>query len=158
MTKTCLHCLQRYDTNHAPSKYCGDCTKTIRHKRILRRDDHTCVYCGQPGNALDHIIPRSALNANGTYGNLVTACASCNGRKHYRACEVLGHDTAKILAEVSRRNTIHGYSDSQLLYADAPTPASAIIPEVEPTFAHGLPASELASRALMLKTRTIGRR
>jgi 5-methylcytosine-specific restriction endonuclease McrA len=38
-------------------------TYTYKYKQmrqaILKRDDHTCQYCGQPGNQIDHIIPIS---------------------------------------------------------------------------------------------------
>ena len=39
-------------------------TYTYKYKQmrqaILKRDDHTCAYCGQPGNQIDHIIPISS--------------------------------------------------------------------------------------------------
>jgi len=51
---------------------------------VLRRDDHTCRYCGAkaPGVALtvDHVIP-TALGGTDDPTNLVTACAPCNGGK-----------------------------------------------------------------------------
>lgn len=51
---------------------------------ILRRDNHTCRYCG--GTApevkltVDHVIPE-ALGGTDDPGNLVAACADCNGGK-----------------------------------------------------------------------------
>ena len=51
---------------------------------ILRRDGHTCRYCGgsAPNVALavDHVIP-VALGGTDEPGNLVTACRDCNSGK-----------------------------------------------------------------------------
>lgn len=51
---------------------------------ILRRDDHTCRYCGRraPDVALtvDHVKP-AALGGADTPENLVTACSDCNTGK-----------------------------------------------------------------------------
>ena len=48
--------------------------------RILKRDSYTCVYCGQPGIVIDHVVPWSkggkTIMANG-----VTCCGSCNMKK-----------------------------------------------------------------------------
>lgn len=51
---------------------------------ILRRDGHTCRYCG--GSApevkltVDHVVP-TALGGTDDPSNLVTACTDCNGGK-----------------------------------------------------------------------------
>ncbi len=41
-------------------------TYTYKYKQmrqaILKRDDHTCQYCGQPGDQIDHIIPATTVN------------------------------------------------------------------------------------------------
>ncbi|PQM47510.1 CRISPR-associated endonuclease Cas9 [Mycobacterium talmoniae] len=50
---------------------------------VLARDGCTCVYCGEYGDTLDHVIPESRGGPN-TWENLVTACAPCNGRKGNR--------------------------------------------------------------------------
>ena len=51
---------------------------------VLRRDRHTCRYCGAtaPGVRLhvDHVIPVS-LGGSDDPSNLVAACADCNGGK-----------------------------------------------------------------------------
>lgn len=54
----------------------------LSKREILRRDNHTCQYCGRQGGfmTLDHIIPRR-LGGPHTWQNLVTACAPCNRRK-----------------------------------------------------------------------------
>ena len=53
--------------------------KAIR-QRIYERDGHQCVWCGSPGDTLDHVIPR-ALGGTHRPANLVTACGSCNAKR-----------------------------------------------------------------------------
>lgn len=53
---------------------------------ILARDGHTCGYCGQPANTVDHIIPVKtnpdlAMNPE----NLISACKPCNSAKGSRS-------------------------------------------------------------------------
>ena len=54
----------------------------LTKREILRRDDHTCQYCGRTTHALtiDHVVPRR-LGGGFSWENLVAACASCNRRK-----------------------------------------------------------------------------
>lgn len=58
-------------------------TKRTRFE-VLRRDNHTCQYCG--GKApdvvlqIDHVVP-VALGGDDKPGNLVTACKECNAGK-----------------------------------------------------------------------------
>lgn len=51
---------------------------------ILRRDDHTCRYCGASAPdvklTVDHVMPE-ALGGSDDPSNLVTACEACNGGK-----------------------------------------------------------------------------
>lgn len=58
-------------------------TKRTRFE-VLRRDDHTCQYCGAKAPdvtlQIDHVIP-VALGGDDKPGNLVTACKDCNGGK-----------------------------------------------------------------------------
>lgn len=58
-------------------------SKRLRYE-ILRRDNHTCHYCGgtSPTVALtvDHVIPR-ALGGTNDPSNLVAACRDCNAGK-----------------------------------------------------------------------------
>lgn len=55
-------------------------TETVSKKTILVRDDWTCQYCGNFGDTIDHIFPKSRGGGN-TWGNLCTACRECNGAK-----------------------------------------------------------------------------
>ena len=47
---------------------------------ILERDEHKCIYCGQPTLGIDHVIPVSegglTIPANG-----VCCCVTCNSKK-----------------------------------------------------------------------------
>jgi len=58
-------------------------SKRLRFE-ILRRDNHTCRYCGEsaPGVKLviDHVLPE-ALGGRSEPDNLVTACEPCNSGK-----------------------------------------------------------------------------
>lgn len=53
----------------------------VNRREVLRRDHHTCQYCGSVKNlTLDHVIPRSRGGQH-TWDNVVTACERCNFRK-----------------------------------------------------------------------------
>lgn len=58
-------------------------SKRLRYE-ILRRDNHTCRYCGASAPdaplRVDHVTP-VALGGTDTPGNLVTACEPCNSGK-----------------------------------------------------------------------------
>jgi 5-methylcytosine-specific restriction endonuclease McrA len=62
----------------------------LSRNNILKRDNHTCQYCGIKENlTLDHLIPKSK-GGKTTWTNLVTACKSCNSRKGDRSPEDAG--------------------------------------------------------------------
>ena len=50
--------------------------KKIRLK-VLNRDAHTCAYCGDTANEVDHVWPKSK-GGEDTLDNLVAACRRCN--------------------------------------------------------------------------------
>lgn len=54
----------------------------LTKREILRRDNHTCQYCGQRSHrmTIDHVLPRR-LGGTHWWENLVAACPSCNHRK-----------------------------------------------------------------------------
>lgn len=57
--------------------------KVARHwLAVLARDP--CSYCGQPGGAIDHVVP-IALGGVHDHTNVVGACGSCNSRKGARS-------------------------------------------------------------------------
>lgn len=47
---------------------------------ILNRDNHTCYFCGGPGDTIDHLLPR-AKGGHTTPDNCVCACNLCNQLK-----------------------------------------------------------------------------
>lgn len=63
----------------------GPCTKS----GVLRRDKHTCVYCGGNANTVDHVLPASR-GGGSTWENLAAACEPCNGFKADRTPEQAG--------------------------------------------------------------------
>lgn len=48
--------------------------------RMLSRDCYTCAYCGEWGNTVDHILPRSR-GGKDTWRNTITSCQKCNNKK-----------------------------------------------------------------------------
>lgn len=66
----------------------------VSRREVLRRDNHTCQYCGSTKRlTLDHVIPRSKGGQH-TWDNVVTACEPCNLAKSNR----LLHDTSMVLS------------------------------------------------------------
>jgi hypothetical protein len=65
----------------------------VSKAKLLRRDRHTCAYCGLVHEPrilqAEHIVPASRGGAT-SWMNLVTACAACNGRKADRTPEQAG--------------------------------------------------------------------
>ena len=49
-------------------------------KSIHNFTESSCIYCGQPSESIDHILPRSRGGISNTE-NCVPACLSCNGDK-----------------------------------------------------------------------------
>jgi 5-methylcytosine-specific restriction endonuclease McrA len=68
----------------------------LNRKNILRRDKHTCQYCGHKHRALtvDHIIPKQKGGPD-SWENLVCACVRCNNFKGNRTPEQAGMELAR---------------------------------------------------------------
>ena len=68
---------------------------SLSRENIFKRDNYTCVYCGEKGNknnlTLDHVFPQSKGGKN-TWKNLVTACQPCNGEKADLTLEEYGKE------------------------------------------------------------------
>lgn len=54
--------------------------------KLLKRDRHTCAYCGKSATTLDHVIPRSR-GGKTDWLNTVAACLKCNSKKASRTPE-----------------------------------------------------------------------
>jgi len=64
---------------------------------IRQRDNFTCVYCGNYGDTVDHIFPKSRGGKN-TWGNYATACQPCNGKKGNKTPEEAGLPVPKVVS------------------------------------------------------------
>lgn len=55
---------------------------------ILKRDKHTCQYCGYRGDKItvDHVVPKSKGGGE-TWQNLVASCLDCNNSKDNKTPE-----------------------------------------------------------------------
>lgn len=49
-------------------------------RSVFFRDGHSCQYCGNPAENLDHVVPKSQGGEH-TWENVVAACRRCNSRK-----------------------------------------------------------------------------
>jgi 5-methylcytosine-specific restriction endonuclease McrA len=49
----------------------------------LKRDEHICQYCGEKGDTIDHVVPKS-MGGKTSWENCVAACVKCNARKANR--------------------------------------------------------------------------
>ncbi|MFS8868105.1 HNH endonuclease [Synechococcus sp. H65.1] len=100
----------------------------VNRREVLRRDHHTCQYCGSTHNlTLDHVVPLSRGGSH-TWDNVVTACERCNQRKGNRTPEEANmplrskpraplHPTVAFAEQFwhkqqSRQEQIYGYSTS----------------------------------------------
>lgn len=62
----------------------------VNRREILRRDKHTCQYCGATKQlTLDHVIPISKGGRH-SWDNIVTACEWCNNHKGDRTPQQAG--------------------------------------------------------------------
>jgi 5-methylcytosine-specific restriction endonuclease McrA len=62
----------------------------VNRREVLRRDHHSCQYCGNNKHlTLDHVIPRSR-DGKHTWDNVVTACSRCNSKKSDRTLQEAG--------------------------------------------------------------------
>jgi len=50
----------------------------------LKRDRHTCLWCGRPATTVDHIVPQSKGGSDLPH-NLLAACSECNARRGNRS-------------------------------------------------------------------------
>jgi HNH endonuclease len=70
-----------------------DVTPGFSKAKLVKRDRHTCAYCGEQFAERDlqceHILPLSRGGA-WSWTNLVAACGTCNGRKGARTPEEAG--------------------------------------------------------------------
>lgn len=56
---------------------------------LLKRDRHTCRYCRQHGDTIDHVIPESRGGPT-SWLNCVACCSTCNNKKDDRTPQEAG--------------------------------------------------------------------
>jgi 5-methylcytosine-specific restriction endonuclease McrA len=85
----------------------------LSRKNIIKRDHHTCQYCGRKNVQLtvDHIIPRQ-YGGSDTWSNLICACVRCNSKKGNRTPDQAGMKLLKKPAKPSRLFFMQFYIDS----------------------------------------------
>jgi 5-methylcytosine-specific restriction endonuclease McrA len=49
-------------------------------KRLHKRDNYTCGYCGKEAKTIDHIVPR-CQGGKDEWLNTVSSCRKCNSKK-----------------------------------------------------------------------------
>lgn len=62
---------------------------TVEKMIVLRRDGYTCQYCGEYGDTVDHVFPKSQGGPH-SWDNLVAACKDCNGQKSDLTLDQIG--------------------------------------------------------------------
>lgn len=116
-------------------------SKRLRFE-ILRRDNHTCRYCGATASdvilTVDHVVP-TALGGSDEPSNLVTACAPCNSGKSATnpdapvvadvAADAVRWSAAiklaaqAMLEDISRKQVVHEeFHDHWASWTDTPVP------------------------------------
>ena len=68
----------------------------LTRKNIIKRDRHTCQYCGDKKGMMtvDHVIPKR-FQGGDTWENMVCACSRCNNKKGDRPPEQAGLKLAR---------------------------------------------------------------
>ena len=68
----------------------------LSRKNILKRDNHTCQYCGKKSvpMTIDHIISRNKGGGD-SWDNLVAACVPCNTKKGNHSLRHIQMDLSK---------------------------------------------------------------
>lgn len=77
------HTIRRIYSNKAFRRY------------ILERDKHTCFFCGEYGDTIDHLLPR-AKGGHTTPANCVCACNLCNQNKGVLSLEDFMADSTEL--------------------------------------------------------------
>ena len=64
-------------------------TPPLTRRAVLRRDGGRCVYCSEPADTVDHVVPRSRGGRH-EWANVVAACMRDNLRKGDHLLSELG--------------------------------------------------------------------
>jgi 5-methylcytosine-specific restriction endonuclease McrA len=74
----------------------------LTKRSVWARDRGVCQYCGQWGDTLDHVVPRSRGGQH-SWGNVVLACRRCNNRKGSQTLNELGWELRRTPTAPVRR-------------------------------------------------------
>jgi 5-methylcytosine-specific restriction endonuclease McrA len=94
---------RKTNTSKIPKRraVCRDCFGQDREiskelkKYILREANYTCYYCGDFGDTVDHIIPRSKGGTDDAI-NLLCACERCNQLRGIKPIEQFKKEVFKL--------------------------------------------------------------
>lgn len=78
-TRNCSAHTSRWDTTPREKRK-RDASWFRLRASVLKRDNHTCVYCRAPATVVDHVVAL-AHGGTDTASNLVAACRKCNDDK-----------------------------------------------------------------------------
>ena len=93
---------------HIPHRPGGE--RRPSYGQIKLRDGRCCAYCGERGDTVDHVMPRSR-GGQDSWDNLVCACRPCNNRKADRTPVEAGMKLRWV-----PRPVIPGVGDQQLVW------------------------------------------
>lgn len=72
---------------------CFACVPSLDNRKLFRRDNYTCAYCGEryptSGLTRDHIVPKARGGRN-TWINCISSCFFCNQKKRDQTPEEAG--------------------------------------------------------------------
>ena len=72
---------RRVPNIHRPAYY--------SRKRVLIRDNWTCMYCERPARTIDHVVPQ-CQGGPSNWLNVVAACFTCNQKKASKSLKASG--------------------------------------------------------------------
>lgn len=101
---------------------------------VMVRDNWTCVYCGNHGDTIDHVVPRKDGGLS-TYENCVAACIPCNRKKGHKSLKQMNWTLPKTPKVPSLYATILGKVAGNEDHFNAWSPyVLAYEPELEKVF------------------------
>ncbi len=80
---------------------------------VLRRDRHSCTYCGERADTVDHVLPRCSGGGD-TWFNLVAVCQPCNGLKGDRTPQEAGMKMIREPFEPKQRDRFRSCAGARL--------------------------------------------
>lgn len=77
----------------------------MTRRTVIARDRGLCQYCGERGDTLDHVVPRSRGGRH-TWTNVVLACRRCNNRKGSKTLAEIGWELRRPPVAPLRRTAL----------------------------------------------------